>query len=440
MNEDILNRQPFIDDLLSFIRTLSLQRKGIAFAIDGTWGIGKTFVLQKLEDQLEKEQSEKTNDDRYFVFHYNCWQYDYYDEPAVAIVSAMLEKAYKENETELGTTVKASWKFVKDKMVSIGNEIVKNKIGIDLAENYKEFKAAYEGQSPDYSVFDEWFAFKKTLDDTRKTIKEISADKTIVIVVDELDRCLPDYAIKVLERMHHLFNELDNVIVIYAIDARQLGHAIEKVYGGEISTQQYLRKFISFEVNMNYGEVQDGFWDKYQYYLGLFENKCGLLDDPTVENIVLDIFKKGNILIRDQEKLIEKAFAIHNAICQESKAEYSVLFFEIILLVFTFKAKEIAPREIPLINRSRNITLEQLLGKDLYSYFKELENATSGNTRLVGNITDGDTECKRIINLTFFYFYKLFTRESKFVGRGIPQAEESLRICEAFDRLRKLIK
>lgn len=37
-------------------------------------------------------------------------------------------------------------------------------------------------------------------------------------MVDELDRCLPSYAIKVLERIHHVFNELENVVVIIAME------------------------------------------------------------------------------------------------------------------------------------------------------------------------------------------------------------------------------
>ena len=91
--EDILDRQPFIDKVISILEILSKEKRGISFAIDGDWGSGKTFVLEQLEKQLELVQSEETADDRYFLFHYNCWQYDYYDEPSVAIISAMLEKA-----------------------------------------------------------------------------------------------------------------------------------------------------------------------------------------------------------------------------------------------------------------------------------------------------------------------------------------------------------
>ena len=54
--------------------------------------------------------------------------------------------------------------------------------------------------------------------DLKKVFDYFKKDQTVVIIVDELDRCLPSYAIKVLERIHHIFNELENVVVIIAME------------------------------------------------------------------------------------------------------------------------------------------------------------------------------------------------------------------------------
>ena len=40
--------------------------------------------------------------------------------------------------------------------------------------------------------------------------KALTESNTVVIIVDELDRCIPEYAIKVLERLHHLTEEKEN--------------------------------------------------------------------------------------------------------------------------------------------------------------------------------------------------------------------------------------
>lgn len=87
---DLLNREEFVGNVIKIVNQLSDIKRGCCFAIEGGWGVGKTFVIEEIEEQLKVLQSEETNSDRYFVFHYNCWQHDYYDEPAVAIISAML--------------------------------------------------------------------------------------------------------------------------------------------------------------------------------------------------------------------------------------------------------------------------------------------------------------------------------------------------------------
>lgn len=54
--------------------------------------------------------------------------------------------------------------------------------------------------------------FKETtIKDMRATFNQMSEDKCIVIVVDELDRCFPEYLIKVLERLYHLFSDIENI-------------------------------------------------------------------------------------------------------------------------------------------------------------------------------------------------------------------------------------
>ena len=88
---DLLDRNEFIENVIKIVDQLSEIKKGCCFSIEGGWGIGKTFVIEEVSDRLKQKQSEMTFDDQYFVFNYNCWKYDYYKEPSVAIISSMLE-------------------------------------------------------------------------------------------------------------------------------------------------------------------------------------------------------------------------------------------------------------------------------------------------------------------------------------------------------------
>lgn len=66
----------------------------------------------------------------------------------------------------------------------------------------------------------------------------------IIFFVDELDRCNPHYAVKLLERVKHLF-EVPNIIFVLAVNIKQLQYAIQGYYGSaNIDGQEYLKRFI----------------------------------------------------------------------------------------------------------------------------------------------------------------------------------------------------
>lgn len=122
---DILDRTKIMSDIEQILVLLSEQKQGRVFALDGKWGYGKTYILEQLEKKLVGLQKEGTNDDRFYVFHYNCWQYDYYEEPAVAIVSAMLEKRGKDNKAEMA--LQKEYTDLKTVLGKIAGEFTKNK-------------------------------------------------------------------------------------------------------------------------------------------------------------------------------------------------------------------------------------------------------------------------------------------------------------------------
>ena len=68
---DLLNRQGIIEQLMQLLNIISDKRSSCTFALNGTWGTGKTFVLNRLMKQLLDYQ----DGEKFYVFHYNCWQY-----------------------------------------------------------------------------------------------------------------------------------------------------------------------------------------------------------------------------------------------------------------------------------------------------------------------------------------------------------------------------
>ena len=438
---DVLNRERTIEDLKEILMLLSNNKRGCVFALDGGWGYGKTYVLKKLEEELEVIVNPETADDRYYIFHYNCWQYDYYEEPAVAIISAMLEKFNTEIDEKIEGVIKDSWVYAKDVLGKIAGSFLENKIGINLVDIYGEIAQNGEERTASTCKFDELFAFKKTLDTTRSKIKELAERKTVVLVVDELDRCMPSYAIKVLERLHHMFDGINNVVVLLAIDSAQLEHSVREIYGDKIDTERYLKKFISFSMKLNLGQMQESVLEKYRYYFDQFQ------DVSEVMPIILELAKMCKIDIRNFDKLIEKINVIHQLVSKDI-CSASVLLFEYVWGIMKYKIYQSYQDGvtstlgyferlywIPEIDKSTYMELEKSLGKTIIEYLKQLKGQAGPSTFITSRSgtllkINGDP------NGVFWYILEqVFSDKRTFYVDSKEKYQDLIEICKKFNEL-----
>lgn len=143
--------------------------------------------------------------------------------------------------------------------------------------------------------------------------------------------------------------------------------------------------------------------------------------------------------IRNQEKMVEQAKIIHRIICNENSSDYSILLVELIVSIFLYLTPNTHLKVIPEINRATYGGLDNSLGKDFLKLLKELENNTNGNKQLEGNITKGYLECNKTINLSFYYLYSLFSKETKYAGNMVKGSTEELEICRKFIDMKMIL-
>lgn len=335
---DTLSREKFVEDMKNVIVTLSNNKKSCTFALDGKWGSGKTFVLNMLEKQIADYQSPETAFDKFLLFHYDCWKYDYYDEPLIAIIAAMLDIVEEQKSLFTSKTAKAikdGWKTATKTVKNVAQEISKNNIGFSPYECFSEAKKEVETNNAVKYDFDNLFAFNKILEYVRSEVAKLAKDRTILIVVDELDRCLPEYTIKVLERLHHIFEGIDNTIVVLSMDKNQISNIVNQIFGTD-DTDAYLRKFINFEISLDIGQVSSKFKEKYSEYFSLFDKNaqpCKI----DIEEIVSCIFDE--IDARTQDKIVNKAKLLHDMVFNK-KPDYGVMCVELLWLVIKYWNKD----------------------------------------------------------------------------------------------------
>ena len=335
---DILNRGKFVDDLLQVMENISDNKASTCFALNGAWGSGKSFVLDMFEEKLGEFQSEETSTDKYFIIRYNSWQYDYYEEPLVAIVSTMISTI--EKKTKLFPDCKEKreilgmLKATGVSLLSLGNAVVKEKTGMDFQKAYETvLKGKKDGAEAYEKIheYDVYFGFNKVMDELITLLQELAEKYTVTIIVDELDRCLPEYAIKILERLHHLTENNNNTIMIIAVDKKQLMSSVKQIFGFE-SPEKYLEKFFNFEIKLDYGMPSEKIVEKYAAYIDLFDKEIFPFDD-SIEECLQNIFK--DIDIRTQEQIIKKVMLTHKLLYIDKK-DYSFMCMELILAVMLF--------------------------------------------------------------------------------------------------------
>lgn len=381
--EDVLDREAFVKQIVDLAMVLSEKRKNCCFAIEGEWGSGKSFVLENIQECLQPEQSEETGADRFFVVRYDCWKYDYYEEPIVAIISVLRDQIDQYINLLTDDAKRVLLETVKNTITKIAVEAIKAKTGIDM-------DGVGEVPEGDVKIYDKYFGFQKVVKKVQNQIEKISQTQTVVIMVDELDRCLPLYAIKVLERIHHVFNEIENVVVIVAMEKKQISNSLHQIYGDEMDVDRYLKKIIAFSFKLDSGSAHN-FIEKYASYMEMFDIK----ERDGLEEFLKEI--TANIDIRTQEKIFEKAENLHRLLATQEKMDSGILAFEIVTLCVKEKMSTVHLEW--MINTSSYPNIEREIGKEYFDIMRKY--------------------VRNIIEFPSYMNNKLICNEDRFIDRMI---------------------
>lgn len=264
--EDLPKRKKYAEILTN---VLSIYTHGAVIALNGKWGTGKTTFVKKWEQML-KNQDFKT-------IYFNAWQADYLDDPLVALIASLQDvRNIDSNDTsKFENLMKAGAKLAIAGAVGFGKGVIKMAGGELVIEALSS--AADECGDLFKKKVDEFSIQTKSMKDFKDELKEyvrwIDSKNPIVYFIDELDRCNPTYAVRVLERVKHLF-EIPGVVFILSIDKEQLENSIKGYFGSGIDAEEYLRRFIDISYNLPQPELKDFCGHLYDYYnlMSFFEN------------------------------------------------------------------------------------------------------------------------------------------------------------------------
>lgn len=212
----------------------------LVVSINGRWGSGKTTFLHMWQQMLENDRSVSS-------LTFNAWENDFATDPAVVFIDELSE-ALQEND-RLGIEAEIDSQDLKEAAKQVIPFLLGSTFG-PLGRSAGE--TAVEVAN---TLFEDYERAKSNIHEFKGVLREVATtieeetQSPLFVFVDELDRCRPDFALELLERIKHLF-DVEGLVFILAIDFDQLKHSIRSVYGEDMDAAGYLRRFIDLQYRL----------------------------------------------------------------------------------------------------------------------------------------------------------------------------------------------
>lgn len=242
----------------------------MVIALDGGWGSGKSFFLKCWVGEHLKREGNKTQ-----TVYFDAFANDFMDEPMVSLMACLLDRFEElgpEEKSKLDKAKTIARKLgpaalrVSASLATFGatnhlddvGDAIAEAVGAEVIKSSDTFwKEAQERQGAMQQ-------FREALG--ALTTVEGSVSRKLVVVVDELDRCRPDYALALLEIIKHFF-AVPNVHFVLGVNLIEIENSVKARYGSGINAGLYLQKFVTLTLNLpeTLSDVSDE--DSRKFYL-----------------------------------------------------------------------------------------------------------------------------------------------------------------------------
>lgn len=297
--------------------------KPISIGVSGSWGAGKSSMVKMIGKALETKDSNKDDKEKNYVFlEFNAWLYQGYDDARAALLQAVSDKLLEESQKrsspkkDLTGKVKkfinhVNWIQVAKMVVPLSLGLIPGGVAVggiasligavtNLVQNNDEkvqmekseaVSDAFDALTPEMKELLKDNSSKSTPQQIEKLRNDFSdilkeLDITLVVLVDDLDRCLPSTAISTLEAMRLLLF-VERTAFIIAADEQMIRNSVKAHFAdvemSEGLVTSYFDKLIQIplsvphlgvtevkiylvmlftELSNRRGEIKDGTWEK----------------------------------------------------------------------------------------------------------------------------------------------------------------------------------
>ena len=317
-----------------------------------------------------------------------------YDKEKTKKIVGVVDKAIKENGS------KVSEEIIKN-LKAIGSAGAVLYYAISLIKGIiKQAKATIL----DNNLFAEFKSYQSLLEEAKATLNLITGDtdkpSKLIILVDEIDRCLPNEQLVILERLHHLF-DINNCAVIVALNKKAIVESYTKIYCNDKKTgEEYLRKFLDYEFVISKSEIVylRNALEKLAVEINQKIDSKNIIEKEDIDTIVAffrlaiverkrNLDDNDNMLIstREAEKFVSSLKALLKRIpIKDSDYDAILLWTACVGLYYKRYASSSYKDYFVPLNKSNGLTDLINLPEDLVNYDKSFK-IDEGMSLLIGN-------------------------------------------------------
>jgi len=344
--DDFFNRKVVADNLTNLIQN---NEKSLVISLNGAWGEGKTYFVNNWVDYLQ-EDDEGSN---IIPILYNAFENDFSDEVFITIAASIERKLaeYYGNEwleEERAKKLKEQGaELAKDLVLLSSSTLIKTVIGVNVSGFFKkrlESAERFDKEANKALVddkFDRFTKLERTIKSYRDRLKEaleFNGDNKVLFIIDELDRCRPNFALHVLEKIKHLFN-VPNVHFVLAVNKSQLLSCIEHAYGvSGKDSKVYWQKFFHIEASLpsvrNLSVIGDQNSSIEQFILNRIrahELPYQIIDPEKISWLLRFVNGKGKIELVPRS--IERIFQYYTVIATSNEFDFMERHWRVIFLL-----------------------------------------------------------------------------------------------------------
>ena len=245
---DCFGRKVFADNIVNLIQNQKDYESRV-IAIKADFGLGKTFFAKELEKLMKEILDDPRDTIKLYPHYINIWKEDYTNEPLLALLY-VFEKISNKHQN--------LWdkKLIKE---VFEHGIIAGQV---LCESFYPFGSLISRMIDKFNEIEKEniFANEIKIENFINSIKRVFDDmenKKVVIVIDEIDRCMPEYAIRFLETLKHFF-DIKGLYFILMFNENYLQKSLQDRFD-YIDFALWKDKFIDLEFDLSVFHSQEKF-------------------------------------------------------------------------------------------------------------------------------------------------------------------------------------